>query len=246
MLELVWLIPLLPFVGFLVLALLGSRLSQRQVALVGVGSVGLAALLAALVAVRFLGSLPSRPAYGQTLWTWMAVAGFTPTVGWYLDALSLVMVLVITVVGFLIHLYAAEFMHPEEGYSRFFAYMNLFVGSMLTLVLADNLLLLYLGWEGVGLCSYLLIGFWYTDPANERAARTWPPSSGVAVAAAALLLGGALGKSAQLPLQTWLPDAMAGPTPVSALIHAATMVTAGVYLIARTHVPFELAPAVQT
>jgi NADH-quinone oxidoreductase subunit L len=284
MLELVWLIPLLPLVGFLVLAILGSRLSQRQVACIGVGSVGLAALLAVLVAVRFLGSLSSRPAYGQTLWTWMAVADFTPTIGLYLDALSLVMALVVTVVGCLIHLYAAEFMQPDEGYSRFFAYMNLFVGSMLTLVLADNLLLLYLGWEGVGLCSYLLIGFWYLDAANGQAARkaflvtrlgdtamaiglfvlfttlgtldiqalmqravqTWPVGAGVATAVAALLLGGAVGKSAQLPLQVWLPDAMAGPTPVSALIHAATMVTAGVYLIARLHVLFTLAPAVQT
>ena len=167
-------------------------------------------------------------------------------------------------------------MDGEDGYSRFFAYMNLFVGSMLTLVLADNLLLLYLGWEGVGLCSYLLISFWYKDPANVRAGRKafvvtrvgdtalalglflllsnlgtltirelmqaaslqWPPGSRLPVLAAALLLGGALGKSAQLPLQVWLPDAMAGPTPVSALIHAATMVTAGVYLIARTHVLF--------
>ena len=171
-------------------------------------------------------------------------------------------------------------MEEDDGYSRFFASMNLFVGSMLTLVLADNLLLLYLGWEGVGLCSYLLIGFWYRDPANghaaqkafivtrvgdaamalglfllvtqlgtlridevmQRAAASWAPGSTVATAAALLLLGGAVGKSAQLPLQTWLPDAMAGPTPVSALIHAATMVTAGVYLIARTHVLFELSP----
>src|SRR5689334_12194212 len=192
------------------------------------------------------------------------------------------MVLVVCWVGFLIHLYSTEFMREEEGYSRFFAYMNLFVASMVTLVLADNLLLLYLGWEGVGLCSYLLIGFWYTDPANGRAARKafivtrvgdtsmviglflifqrlgtlniqelmhcaslqWPVGAAVAIAAAALLLGGAVGKSAQLPLQTWLPDAMAGPTPTSALIHAATMVTAGVYLIARTHVLFELAPPV--
>jgi NADH-quinone oxidoreductase subunit L len=194
------------------------------------------------------------------------------------------MILVVTVVGFFIHLYSSEFMLDEEGYSRFFAYMNLFVGSMLILVLADNLLLLYLGWEGVGLCSYLLIGFWYKDPANGHAARKafivtrigdtamalglfllftnlgtfdiqdlmlnasqqWAVGSGTATLAAALLLGGALGKSAQLPLQVWLPDAMAGPTPVSALIHAATMVTAGVYLIARTHVLFELAPVVQT
>jgi NADH-quinone oxidoreductase subunit L len=196
--------------------------------------VGLAALLTILVAVSFLGSLPSRPAYGQTLWTWMAVAGFTPTIGLYLDVLSLVMALVVTGVGWLIHLYAAEFMQPDEGYSRFFAYMNLFVGSMLTLVLADNLLLLYLGWEGVGLCSYLLIGFWYLDATNgqaarkaflvtrlgdtamaiglfllfttlgtldiqalmQRAAQTWPVGAGVATAVAALLLGGAVGKSA--------------------------------------------------
>src|SRR5690348_10448897 len=192
------------------------------------------------------------------------------------------MVLVITFVAFLIHLYSTEYMEGDVGYSRFFAYMNLFVASMVTLVLADNLLLLYLGWEGVGLCSYLLIGFWYTDPANGRAARKafivtrvgdtsmviglflifqrlgtlniqdlmhraaqqWPVGAAVAIAVSALLLGGAVGKSAQLPLQTWLPDAMAGPTPTSALIHAATMVTAGVYLIARTHVLFSLAPPV--
>ena len=284
MLRLLWLIPALPYLGFLVLVVLGARLTRQQVALVGVGSVGLAALVAVLMAQQFLASPPSGNAYGQTLWVWLAVADFAPAIALYLDALSLVMVLVVTVIGFLIHLYAAEFMLTEEGYSRFFAYMDLFIGAMLTLVLADNLLLLYLGWEGVGLCSYLLIGFWYQDPANGRAARkafivtrigdtamaiglfllfttlgtlniqalmqqavqTWPVGSGMAVAAAALLLAGALGKSAQLPLQTWLPDAMAGPTPVSALIHAATMVTAGVYLIARTHVLFTLAPAVQT
>ena len=202
----------------------------------------------------------------------------------YLDAVSLLMILVVTWVALLIHIYATAYMEGDEGYSRFFAYMNLFVAAMLILVLADNLLLLYLGWEGVGLCSYLLIGFWYRDPANGRAARKaflvtrvgdtamavglfllfhtlgtldiqevmqralaqWPVGSGLAVAAAALLLAGAVGKSAQLPLQTWLPDAMAGPTPVSALIHAATMVTAGVYLIVRLHVLFMLAPGVQT
>jgi NADH-quinone oxidoreductase subunit L len=283
-LGLLWVIPVLPFAGFLVLALIGPRLSRIGVASIGVGSIGLSTLVALLVGGRFIASPPMGHAYVQTLWTWMRVGDFTPGITLYLDALSLVMMLVVTFVGFLIHLYSSEFMRDDEGYSRFFAYMNLFVGSMLTLVLADNLLLLYLGWEGVGLCSYLLIGFWYTDPANGRAARkafivtrigdtamaiglfllfnhlgtlqiqelmqrasqTWPPGSGLAVAAAALLLGGALGKSAQLPLQTWLPDAMAGPTPVSALIHAATMVTAGVYLIARTHVLFTLAPAVQS
>jgi NADH-quinone oxidoreductase subunit L len=282
MLGLLWLIPALPFAGFVILALVGPRFSRRVAAIVGVGSVGLSAAIALVLAGTFVGSPPPDYAYTQTIWTWIGVAGFTPAIGLRLDSLSMIMILVITFVGFLIHLYSSEFMFDEEGYSRYFAYMNLFVGSMLTLVLADNLLLLYLGWEGVGLCSYLLIGFWYRDPDNGRAARKafvvtrvgdaafavglfllfnelgtlqiqdlmqrasaqWAVGSGLAIAAAALLLGGAVGKSAQLPLQTWLPDAMAGPSPVSALIHAATMVTAGVYLIARTHVLFTLAPSV--
>jgi NADH-quinone oxidoreductase subunit L len=284
MLNLLWLIPALPFVGFLALVLAGSRLSRRGVAIIGVGTVGLSALVTALIGISFVTSPPPEHTYGEVLWTWMQVGDLTLNIALHLDALALAMAGVVTGVGFLIHLYSAGFMRKDEGYSRFFAYMNLFVGAMLTLVLADNLLLLYLGWEGVGLCSYLLIGFWYKDPANGRAARKafivtrigdaamavglfllfvnlgtlqiqdvmqraalqWPVGSGMAVAAAALLLGGALGKSAQVPLQIWLPDAMAGPSPVSALIHAATMVTAGVYLIARTHVLFELAPVVQT
>ncbi len=233
---------------------------------------------------QFLECASSGTSYTQILWTWIDIAGFQPQIGFYLDALSLVMVLVVTCIGFLIHIYSVEFMMEDEGFSRFFAYMNLFVASMITLLLANNLLLLTLGWEGVGLCSYLLIGFWYRDPANGLAARKafivtrvgdtallvglfllftrlgtlqiqdlmhrasaqWHLGSAVAVAAALLLLGGAVGKSAQLPLQVWLPDAMAGPTPVSALIHAATMVTAGVYLIARTHVLFSLAPVAQS
>jgi NADH-quinone oxidoreductase subunit L len=218
-----------------------------------------------------------------TLWTWFNVAGLDPGISFYLDSMTVVFMFVITFVGFLIHVYSSEFMYEEEGYSRFFAYMNLFVSAMLILVMADNLLLLYLGWEGVGLCSFLLIGFFYKDPANGAAARKafivtrvgdtamaiglflivmhlntlniqellqlasaqWAVGSVTAVAVAYLLLGGALGKSAQLPLHTWLPDAMAGPSPVSALIHAATMVTAGVYLIARTYDLFLLAPVVQ-
>src|SRR5271157_4689336 len=283
MLDLLWLIPALPCAGFVVLVMVGSRLSRPIAASLGVISVGLSAAVALLVGVDFIWFWPEN-IYAQRLWTWIAVDRFTPAIGFSLDALSLVMILVVSVVGFLILLYSAGFMIRSEGYSRFFAYMNLFVGSMLTLVMADNLLLLYLGWEGVGLCSYLLIGFWYSDPANGRAAIkafivtrvgdasmavgiflifvslgtlqiqdavqraqiTWAVGSGTAIAASALLLGGALGKSAQLPLQTWLPDAMAGPSPVSALIHCATMVTAGVYLIARTNVLFSLAPPVQT
>ncbi len=284
MTRLLWLVPIVPYAGALLLALAGPRLSRRLVALSGAGTVGVAAVLAVLISIDFLVAPPPDHVFDQTLWTWVRVGTFAPGIGLHLDPLALVMVLVITVVGFLIHVYSTEFMAEEEGYSRFFAYMNLFVGFMLTLVLADNLLLLYLGWEGVGLCSYLLIGFWYLDPANGRAARKafivtrvgdtalavalfllfdrlgtlhiasvadraaaqWPEGSAIAVLVALLVLGGAVGKSAQLPLQTWLPDAMAGPTPVSALIHAATMVTAGVYLIARLHALFELAPAAMT
>jgi NADH-quinone oxidoreductase subunit L len=283
MLELLWLVPAIPFAGALVLAVLGARMSDRTVTMVGVGTVAASAFISILIAAEFLSSLPASGMYTQTLWTWIDVGSFRPQIAFYLDALSLVMMLVVTFVSFLIHLYSAEFMRNDDGYSRFFAYMNLFVACMVTLLLADNLLLLYLGWEGVGLCSYLLIGFWYQDPVNGLAGRKafivtrvgdtamaiglfllfhslgtlriqdllhaaqvqWSTGSAYAIAAAALLLGGAVGKSAQLPLQTWLPDAMAGPTPTSALIHAATMVTAGVYLIARTHVLFELAPPVQ-
>jgi NADH-quinone oxidoreductase subunit L len=281
--DYLFLIPALPLAGFIILALIGRRLPKNVTAFVGAGSVGFSALTALLVGYSFIMTSPSGRPFTQTLWIWMQFDGYAPSISFSLDPLSLVMILVITIVGFLIHVYSAEYMIDDEGYSRFFSYMNLFVSAMLILVLADNLVFLYLGWEGVGLCSYLLIGFWYSDPMNGRAARKafvvtrigdtalaiglfflftnlgtlniqqlmetastkWPVGSGTAILAAALLLGGALGKSAQLPLQVWLPDAMAGPTPVSALIHAATMVTAGVYLIARTHVLFELAPPVQ-
>ena len=284
MLHLLWLIPGLPLLSFLALTLEGGRMRDRTIAYVGAVPAGLAAVVAIAVSVSFMASAPAGHAFTQVLWTWFQVGGFAPRVALYLDPLSVVMVTVVAVVGFLISIYSLEFMKGEEGYGRFFAYMNLFVGAMLILLLADNLLFLLVGWEGVGLSSYLLIGFWYRDPVNGAAARKafivtrigdtsllvglllifrslgslniqqtmglaqqhWRPGSGVAVAAALLILGGALGKSAQLPLQTWLPDAMAGPTPVSALIHAATMVTAGVYLIARTHVLFDLAPAAKT
>ena len=280
---LLWAIVAIPLVSALVLAVLGARCSRKVVTALGVGSIGLSAVITMLVATGFVTASPAGMAYREVLWTWISVAAFQPHIALYLDALSLVMILVVTFVGFWIHLYSAEFMKHDEGFSRFFAYMNLFVASMLMLLLADNLLLLYLGWEGVGLCSYLLIGFWYRDPANglaarkafivtrvgdtamllgvlllftslgtlqiqdlmHRASEQWAVGSTLAVAATLLLLGGAVGKSAQFPLQVWLPDAMAGPTPTSALIHAATMVTAGVYLVARTHVLFGLAPAVQ-
>ncbi len=281
MLETIWLLPTFPLLGFLILACTAGRLPKKAVALVGAGSIGAAFLTGAWIAVEFLGS--GDDVFVYEAWVWMSVGSFSPGFTFYLDGLSLVMMLIITGVGFLIHLYSTGFMFDDPSYSRFFAYMNLFVCAMLMLVLADNLVLLYLGWEGVGLCSYLLIGFWYETPANGYAARKafivtrvgdtsmaiglfllfrelgtlniqdlmhtaqiqWEVGNSMAIACSLLLLGGAVGKSAQLPLQTWLPDAMAGPTPISALIHAATMVTAGVYLIARTHIVFELAPNVQ-
>lgn len=279
--ELLWLIPALPLAGALILILSRGNLPRAVAGAVGAGSVGLAAVLSIVIGLDFMSG--NREPVHQVLWTWMSVQDFSPGFAFYLDSLSVVFIFVITFVGFLIHIYSIGFMADDAGFARFFAFLNLFVCSMLILVLADNLVLLYFGWEGVGLCSYLLIGFWYHEEKNGYAARkafiitrvgdtamaiglfmlfstlgtlniqdilsqapqTWQVGSQTVVAIAFLLLGGAVGKSAQLPLQTWLPDAMAGPSPVSALIHAATMVTAGVYLIARMHVVFELAPTAQ-
>src|SRR5690606_9081070 len=169
MLDMLWLVPLLPLAGSAILMVTRGELSARTVAAIGVGSVGLAAVAALLVAGGFLAS--DGETERSVLATWITTDRLTLRFGLHLDALSLVMILVITFVGFLIHLYSTAYMAGDEGFSRFFAYMNLFMAAMLILVLADNLLLLYLGWEGVGLCSYLLIGFWYKDPANGYAAR---------------------------------------------------------------------------
>jgi len=284
MLVIIALIPAIPFLSFLILALLGNKMSRKVAGIIGAGSIGIIAILTFIIAIVFFKTLPEVKSYSANIWEWINAGNLKVNISFSLDALSLVFCFVITFVGFLIHIYSIGFMEKDEGFTRFFAYMNLFIGSMLVLVLADNILLMYLGWEGVGLCSYLLIGFWYKEPLNgyaarkafiitrigdtamiigifilflnfgtvnikelmEQASSKWVAGSSIAVLTAALLLGGALGKSAQLPLQTWLPDAMAGPSPVSALIHAATMVTAGVYLIARTHVLFSLAPVVQS
>lgn len=281
MLDYIWLIPLLPLLSATALILSAGQMPKNLATVLGVGSVGLSAwcVLLSILALQN----QSEPLQVH-LWTWMQIGSFAPGFAFYIDQLTLTMMSVITGVGFLIHLYSSEFMAEDDDFCRYFAYMNLFVCAMLILVMADNLLLLYLGWEGVGVCSYLLVGFWYRDPANGAAARKafivtrigdtamalgllllfvklgtleiqglavaanneWARGSTLPMLATTLLLGGAVGKSAQLPLQTWLPDAMAGPTPVSALIHAATMVTAGVYLVARTHELFLLAPAVLT
>jgi NADH-quinone oxidoreductase subunit L len=239
-----------------------------MVALLGVGSMGLAAILTLFIGIEFI-SMEGGP-FQQVLFNWLPIAGAPLNFGLYLDQLSLVMMAVITGVGWMIHWYAAAYMFGDKDVQRFFVYMNLFVFAMLMLVLGDSLVLLYLGWEGVGLCSFLLIGFWQHKADNVIASKkafivtrvgdtammigllilfseygslhistivesTAQISQSNLWLACILLVGGAVGKSAQLPLQTWLPDAMAGPTPVSALIHAATMVTAGVYLIARMH-----------
>ncbi|MDH1263603.1 NADH-quinone oxidoreductase subunit L [Pseudomonas sp. GD03944] len=273
---------LFPLVGWFILAFTRGRLSETAAAVVGVGSVGLSALTTALIIWQFNVAAPEGGVYTQTLWQWMSVDGLAPSFTLYLDGLSLTMLGVVTGVGFLIHLFASWYMRGEEGYSRFLSYTNLFIFSMLLLVLGDNLMTLFFGWEGVGLCSYLLIGFYYKHVPNGNAAlkafivtrigdvflmiglfllflnlgtlniqelmvlapQKYAAGDTWLWLATLMLLGGAVGKSAQLPLQTWLADAMAGPTPVSALIHAATMVTAGVYLIARTNGLFLLTPEI--
>ncbi len=273
-------IPALPLAAVLVNLLLGDRLGKRGTAWLACGSV-LAAFGLAVRAVLHLASLPEHDRQLTELaWTWMRVGDFSADVAFLLDPLSAVMVLVVTGVGSLIHVYATGYMSHDPSFRRFFLYLNLFMFAMLTLVLADNYLLMFVGWEGVGLCSYLLIGFWYERPSAAEAGKkafivnrigdfgfmlgafmlvagtgslqyervfaaaphVFAAGGAVITLATLLLFLGATGKSAQIPLFTWLPDAMEGPTPVSALIHAATMVTAGVYMLARSHVLFELAP----
>jgi NADH-quinone oxidoreductase subunit L len=272
---LLWLVPALPLFGATVNLFWGNRLGRYA------GWLGSATVIAAFaVSLALMSQLLGKPAedrlFLQHLFQWIDVGRFQVGMDLRLDDLSMTMVLVVTGVGALIHVYAIGYMDGDPRYGRFFAYMNLFVFFMLMLVLGANYLVLYLGWEGVGLCSYLLIGFWSDVPANAEAAKkafittrigdtlmlvglalivfrfgtldfeaVFGTAGAVltkdaATAIALLLFAGAIGKSAQVPLHVWLPDAMAGPTPVSALIHAATMVTAGVYLVVRSHVLFEL------
>ncbi|MCX5735889.1 MAG: NADH-quinone oxidoreductase subunit L [candidate division NC10 bacterium] len=275
-----WLIPIWPLLGFLLNGFFGRRLGKSLVGKIGCGSVGLS-LLASLGAVWDLAGLPhDARRVEQVMAPWIGVGGFQADWGLLLDPLSAVMILVVSGVGFLIHVYAVGYMHDDRDFPRFFTYLNLFTFSMLMLVLANNYLLLYVFWEAVGLCSYLLIGFWFERPAAAEAGKKafivnrvgdfgfglgvmllWTTlgtvqyasafaaapdrlaaGGGLVTAITLLLFLGATGKSAQLPLHVWLPDAMEGPTPVSALIHAATMVTAGVYMVARSAPLFNLAP----
>jgi NADH-quinone oxidoreductase subunit L len=268
MVELVWLIPALPLVGFVLLLLFGTRLGEPASGWLATLMVA-ASFIVALVAFVGLRDEPGDT-FEQTLWSWMPVGDFQVDVGLLLDPLSMAMVLFITGIAALIHLYSIGYMHGDSRYPQFFLYLNLFVFSMLVLVLGNNLLLTFVGWEGVGTCSYLLISFWFEKGANASAGKKafitnrvgdWgfmvgmfatffafgsityteflPLAPGLAATTATFIAGmlfiGAIGKSAQIPLFVWLPDAMAGPTPVSALIHAATMVTAGVYLLCRVN-----------
>ncbi len=274
-------IPLAPFVGSLLHVFAGSRLGRNGVGAVACASIGVAFVLALRAFLAVAGGAEGL-ALVDHVYTWFSVGGLSIDVSLRVDALSALMCMVVTGVGFLIHVYSTGYMAHDEDFARFFAYLNLFTGMMLVLVLGDTLPVMFVGWEGVGLCSYLLIGFWYTDPAKATAGKKafivnrigdagfllgaftlfWGLGElghaslafadinaqasalphGVAVAAALLLFVGATGKSAQIPLYVWLPDAMAGPTPVSALIHAATMVTAGVYMVARLNGLFLAAP----
>src|SRR3954463_8513136 len=275
-----WLVPLLPLVGAAINGLFGRRFPQRVVNAIALAFPGAALIQALWIASQF-GSLQTIP-HMEVLGRWIQAGSFTANFAYQLDQLSMVMLLVVTGVGFLIHIYSVGYMAHEGGYYRFFSYLNLFMFFMLTLVLADNYLLMFVGWEGVGLASYLLIGFFFLRNSAakagmkafvvnrigdfsflialflliqhfgslkftevfEKVSQLSPETAGIGLLTiiGLCMLGGAAGKSAQIPLYVWLPDAMEGPTPVSALIHAATMVTAGVYMIARSHAIFDRAP----
>lgn len=280
MLDYVGLIPLFPAIGFAINLLFGRRMPKGIVGFIACAAIGLSFLVSLLVFADLLKLEPASRSLEKVLYTWIPSGEFQANVGFLVDPLSMVMMLVVSGVSFIIHIYSHGYMHEDRDFSRYFTYLNLFVFFMLLLVSANNFLLMFVGWEGVGLCSYFLIGFWYEKKSASDAGKkafivnrigdygfllaiilifvTFQTIDFKAVFAAApekfsvgsglltlitlLLFMGATGKSAQIPLYTWLPDAMEGPTPVSALIHAATMVTAGVYMVARCSVLFIMAP----
>ncbi|HUF16610.1 MAG TPA: NADH-quinone oxidoreductase subunit L [Thermoanaerobaculia bacterium] len=279
MLNQLGLIPLIPFIGFLLNGLFGRRAGKSFVTFVALATTFTTAILATVASFQYVSTYEHGERHLNVVYEWFLSGGIGTDIAFQLDPLSIVMVLVVTWIGFLIHLYSVGYMAHEEGYSRYFAYLNLFLAAMLILVLGSSYLFIFVGWEGVGLCSYLLIGFYYEKNFAAAAGKkafivnrigdfgfliamflmfTWIGSvdfervatavagggiaQGVLIAICLLLFLGACGKSAQIPLYVWLPDAMAGPTPVSALIHAATMVTAGVYMVVRSNVLFRAAP----
>ncbi len=278
--QYLFLVPLFPLIGFVLNGLLLGRLPRPVISFIGCASVGLSLVVSVLLFFELKEMTPAARFIEQVLFSWIPAGSLHVNVGYLLDPLSAVMILVVSGVGFLIHVYSVGYMHNDPGYGRYFSYLNLFTFAMLTLVLADNFVLMFVGWEGVGLCSYLLIGFWFERKSASDAGKKafivnrigdfgfligmfvifWQVGSlefrtvmemaptvfvagGALITTACILLFvGAIGKSAQIPLYVWLPDAMEGPTPVSALIHAATMVTAGVYMIARTNALYMMAP----
>jgi len=282
--DLIYLTVVLPLVGFLINGIFGSKIkNEKLIGIIGTGVVGISFLIALGAFFETLGLPVDQRQKIVTLFSWLNVANLNVSFAYQVDQLSLIMSLIVTGVGFLIHVYSIGYMHGDKGFWRFFAYLNLFIFAMMNLILADNFVLLFLGWEGVGLCSYLLIGFWYdrkfekstVADASKKAfivnrigdfgfllgmfliymtfgslnfnevfsrAVSFDVSTATFGFIAIFLFIGATGKSAQIPLFVWLPDAMAGPTPVSALIHAATMVTAGIYMVARTSIIFASAP----
>jgi NADH-quinone oxidoreductase subunit L len=274
--HLVWLVPLFPLLSWAIIGLANRSLSKSLTGILATGAVAASFVVSVLI---FMEKLHNPTPEIVTLFDWISVGNFSAKMSFLVDSLSCLFLLIITGIGSLIHLYSAGYMHEDDGVRRFFAYLNLFVFFMLLLVLGDNFLVMFIGWEGVGLCSYLLIGFWFKNADYSSAAKKafimnrigdlglllgifliyyttqsigfqqvmneanlakFTPS--VITAATILLFIGAMGKSAQIPLYTWLPDAMAGPTPVSALIHAATMVTAGIYMVARCSALYALSP----
>jgi NADH-quinone oxidoreductase subunit L len=274
--DYVWLIPLFPLVGFLLTGLVNRAMSKSVAGLIACGAVGASFIISLLI---FLDETHNHLSHSVVLFDWISSGSFHASFAFLVDPLSSLFLMIITGVGFLIHVYSVGYMHDDDGFRRFFSYLNLFIFFMLLLVLGDNYLIMFVGWEGVGLCSYLLIGFWFKNPSYNDAAKkafimnrigdlgfllgillifatfgtirydeVFHQASGfgsdnkIIIGITLLLFIGAMGKSAQIPLYTWLPDAMAGPTPVSALIHAATMVTAGIYMVARSNVLYSLAP----
>lgn len=288
MVNYIYLAILFPFAGFLINGIFGRKIkSEKIIGIIGSSAIGLSFLVSLLSFFDLLAIAPENRAVTVNLFNWLNIGNLNIDFGYLVDPLSIVMSMIVTGVGFLIHVYSIGYMHGDKGYWRFFAYLNLFIFAMMNLVLGDNFVVLFLGWEGVGLCSYLLIGFWYDrkfekgtvsqaakkafivnrigdfgfllgmflifmtfDSLNFqevfRKAASFPVSEATFSFIALFLFIGATGKSAQIPLFVWLPDAMAGPTPVSALIHAATMVTAGVYMVSRTAIIFVSAPAIMT
>jgi len=282
MFDYVWLIPLFPAIGFVLNGFLGRRLGKGFVSWVGPSAIGLSFLTSIFIFFELIGRPATERHFEKVVFDWVVSGSFQTVIGYQIDSLSILMALVVSGVSFFIHIYSVGYMHDDPGYPRYFTYLNLFVFMMLTLILANNFLLMFVGWEGVGLCSYLLIGFWFEKDSASNAGKKafvvnrvgdfgfilgmfllftslgkhgiWTLDFTEVFANAQrldtttvtmitiLLFIGACGKSAQIPLYVWLPDAMEGPTPVSSLIHAATMVTAGVYMVARCNVLYSMAP----